>query len=115
MLAVDDDASMRELIRLHLENAGHRVVLAEDAVSAGHEVMRRKPDVIVCDIDMPYMSGLDFLSALKADPEHRAIPVILLSAHEPSDLRGQAIEAAACLRKPITSDRLLAAIRQAGS
>jgi CheY-like chemotaxis protein len=57
ILVVDDDESMRELLRLHLTNAGYDVRLAEDAVVAGQLVLRNPPDLIIADVEMPYMDG----------------------------------------------------------
>jgi DNA-binding response OmpR family regulator len=53
---MDDDQSIRGLLRLHLERAGYQVLLAEDAVAAGHVLLRQRVDLLVADIEMPYMN-----------------------------------------------------------
>jgi len=50
---VEDDESMRELLRLHLSNAGYAVDVAEDGIEAGYAVLKAIPQVIICDVDMP--------------------------------------------------------------
>ena len=79
ILAVDDDASIRDLLRLHLSNAGYRVVLAEDAIVAGHTIAREAPDLLLLDLDMPFMSGLEFLQALKSDNDVPKFPIVFLT------------------------------------
>jgi len=82
ILVVDDDADMRELVRMHLRDAGYDVTVAEDAVEAGHRVAERLPDLIVADFKMPYMSGVDFVRAVRADETIPDLPVIFITAIE---------------------------------
>jgi EAL domain-containing protein (putative c-di-GMP-specific phosphodiesterase class I)/CheY-like chemotaxis protein len=110
ILVVDDDESMRELVRLHLGNAGYDVVLAEDAIVAGHLVLRSPPDLIIADVEMPYMDGFQFVEALKADPAVSAIPVIFLTVRADGETRGKQLGAAGYLAKPLRADRLLATV-----
>jgi diguanylate cyclase (GGDEF)-like protein len=110
ILVVDDDESMRELVRLHLANAGYDVRLAEDAVAAGHLVLRNPPDLIIADVEMPYMDGFQFVEALKSDPAVSAIPVIFLTVRADGESRSKAIGAAGYLTKPLVLDRLLAMV-----
>jgi two-component system, chemotaxis family, chemotaxis protein CheY len=110
VLVVDDDESMRELVRLHLRNAGYDVVLAEDAIVAGHLVLRSPPDLIVADVEMPYMDGFQFVEGLKANPAFSAIPVLFLTVRTDGESRGRQLGAAAYLTKPLQAERLLAAV-----
>jgi CheY-like chemotaxis protein len=103
---IDDDRLIRYLLDLHLRKAGYEVFAAEDAVAGGHLVLERAPDLIVCDIDMPYMNGYEFISALHTDPATRAIPVIFLTAKDDIEERARQL-AADFLFKPITVDELL--------
>src|SRR5882672_1734518 len=82
ILVVDDDESIRELLRLHLSAAGYEVHVAADAIAAGHLVLRSPPDLIISDISMPYMNGFEFVEALKADQSLPYIPVIFLTSME---------------------------------
>jgi CheY-like chemotaxis protein len=107
VLVVDDEQSMRELLRLHLANQGYQVLAAEDAIVAGHMVVEEKPDLLIVDVHMPYMDGYEFVSALKSDPETRDIPVIFLSTDDNVATQANRLGAAAYLSKPLTADRLL--------
>jgi diguanylate cyclase (GGDEF)-like protein len=110
ILVVDDDESMRGLLRLHLTSAGYDVQLAEDAVDAGHLVLRNPPDLIIADVEMPYMDGFQFVEALKSDPAVSAIPVIFLTVRADAEARGKRLGAADYLAKPLVVERLLATV-----
>jgi two-component system chemotaxis response regulator CheY len=110
ILVVDGDESLRQLLKLHLGNAGYEVLLAEDAVTAGHLVVRQPPDLIIADVQMPYMNGYEFVGALKADPETRNIPVVFLTSDENVAEHARKLGAAAYLNKPVRADKLLEVI-----
>jgi DNA-binding response OmpR family regulator len=82
ILVVDDDESMRALVRLHLANAGYEVTVAEDAMLAGRLLLESPPDLLVVDAEMPYLSGIDLVAALLADSTAPAIPILFITAHE---------------------------------
>jgi len=107
ILIIDDDESIRELLRLHLSAAGYEVQVAEDAISAGYSVLRSPPDLIISDINMPHMDGFEFIAALKADPALPRIPVIFLTSHDGGDERGKELGAVGYLIKPVRADKLL--------
>ena len=107
ILVVDDDASMCELLRMHLSAAGYEVSTAHDAISAGYQVLKNPPDLILSDINMPYMDGFEFVAALKADATLPYIPVIFLTSVEDGDSRGKELGAVGYLTKPVRADRLL--------
>lgn len=111
ILVVDDEPSMRDLLRLHLANNGYEVLAAEDAIVAGHLVVKEKPDLLIVDVHMPYMDGYEFVDALKKDPETRDIPVVFLSTDDDVAAQASRLGAAAYLPKPVTADRLLDVVR----
>jgi CheY-like chemotaxis protein len=112
ILVVDDDDSIRELLRLHLSAAGYRVEVAADAIAAGYSVLRGAPDLILTDISMPHMTGFEFIAALRADKSVPHIPVIFLTSIEDGDLRGKELGAAGYITKPVRADKLLALVAQ---
>jgi DNA-binding response OmpR family regulator len=112
ILVVDDDESIRELLRIHLSAAGYEVHVAADAISAGHLVLRSPPDLIISDINMPHMDGFEFVAALRADTTLPPIPVIFLTSRGDDDGRGRELGAAGYLTKPVRADRLLALVAQ---
>lgn len=112
ILVVDDDESIRDLLRLHLSAAGYEVHVAADAISAGYMVLRSPPDLIITDINMPHMDGFEFIAALKSDRSLPRIPVIFLTTVEDGDLRGKELGAVGYVTKPVRSDRLLSLVAQ---
>jgi len=107
ILVVDDDETIRELLQLHLRNAGYAVYVAEDAVQAGHLVLRQPPDLIISDVNMPHMDGFEFVAAVRADNSLPYIPVIFLTSEEEGEIRGKELGAVGYVAKPILADRLL--------
>jgi CheY-like chemotaxis protein len=108
---IDDDRFIRYLLDLHLRRAGYEVFAAEDAVAAGRVVVERAPDLILCDVDMPFMDGYEFVSALRADPATRHIPVIFLTVNQSVGDRAKQL-GAAHLMKPVMADELLRTVAQ---
>jgi CheY-like chemotaxis protein len=112
ILVVDDDASLRDLLRLHLSAAGYEVDVAADGIAAGYKVLKSPPDLIITDVNMPHMDGFEFVAALKADKSLPPIPVIFLTSLEEGDQRGRELGAVGYVTKPIRADRLLALVAQ---
>jgi len=98
---------MRDLLRLHLANHGYEVVAAEDAIVAGHLIVQDRPDLVIVDVQMPYMDGYEFVGAMKSDPATRDIPVVFLSTDDNVASQASRLGAAAYLHKPVMADRLL--------
>jgi DNA-binding response OmpR family regulator len=111
ILVVDDDDSMRELVGLHLRNAGYRVEMAEDATVAGRLILRRTPDVLIVDVEMPYWNGLDFVATMRADSTIPFMPVIVMTAHEGCAQRARRL-GLDCLLKPFFKNALLDLVEQ---
>jgi DNA-binding response OmpR family regulator len=106
ILVVEDDESMRQLIGLHLTNAGYVVVLAEDAVVGGYSALKCAPDLILLDVNMPYMDGYQFAEVLKGDPSLAKVPVVFLSSRD-DVVDARRFGAVACLQKPLAVKSLL--------
>lgn len=80
VLVVDDDADIRDLITLRLEVAGHKVMQAADGDACMDAVRNGAPDLILLDIQMPRVNGIDVCRQLKSDPAFSTIPIMLLTA-----------------------------------
>jgi two-component system, OmpR family, alkaline phosphatase synthesis response regulator PhoP len=80
VLVVDDEPAILELLEYNFSKKGARVTLAKNGVEGLEKAERELPQVIVLDIMMPVMSGIEMCRALKADPVLRNIPVLFLSA-----------------------------------
>ena len=80
ILVVDDDEDIRDIVALRMGVAGHTVLEAANGDECMELVRSGQPDVILLDIQMPRMNGIDVCRLLKADPIFRLIPVLLLTA-----------------------------------
>lgn len=80
VLIADDDADIRDLIALKLEQAGFDVITAEDGPTALSAAQDRAPEVAVLDVSMPGMSGLDVCRVLRADATTASMMIIMLTA-----------------------------------
>lgn len=112
ILIIDDDVGFRDLLRLHLSAAGYQVQVAEDGVTGGRALLAQTPDLIVSDLNMPFLDGFELLALLRADAETASIPVILLSGRSDGDTMAKAVElgAADFLIKPVTRDQLFESV-----
>lgn len=109
ILIIDDDFVMRELLELHLTDAGYKVRTAEDAIEGGKMLMAAPPDLLVLDMHMPHMEGDRFLKLLRADEKFSNLKVIVLTAERSLDFMMKVTEMGVSefLNKPIDKDVLL--------
>jgi PAS domain S-box-containing protein len=111
ILVIDDDARARELLLRGLEREGYSVTTAADGATGLELARKLKPALITLDIIMPTMDGWAVLTALKADPETRDIPVAMVSIAPDNDL-GIILGAVESLQKPIDRDALYSLVRR---
>ena len=114
ILVVDDDPALREILRDTLEGERYEVAEAGDGNEALAHVYRERPDLIVADLKMPGMDGLDLLKKLRRDLATCQIPVIVLTGVEDHDAEAKALDLGAddYLNKPPERGRLLSRIRR---
>jgi CheY-like chemotaxis protein len=79
ILVVDDEEDIRSLLEMQVAGEGHDVILAGDGVEGLRQVHDQHPDVVLLDVVMPVMDGLQMLDRLRANPTTRDLPVIALS------------------------------------
>ncbi len=106
VLVVDDEASIRELLRQELESEGYTVREAKDGREALAQVKREKPDLIVLDVMMPELSGFDVAAVLRNDPETFNIPIVILSIIQDKE-RGYRLGVDRYFTKPMDTRALL--------
>ena len=80
ILVVDDDNGLRELIRINLEHEGYGVIQAANGVQCLTSVREQRPDMVILDVMMPEMDGMECLKIIRATPESADIPVVMYSA-----------------------------------
>jgi DNA-binding response OmpR family regulator len=95
VLVVEDDPTILQLLEVNFDMEGFGVLKAVDGQDGLERALATAPDIIVSDVMMPRMSGLEMVIALKADPTTKSIPVILLSAKAQSSDVSTGIEAGA--------------------
>ena len=110
ILVAEDDLKQAELIRRYLEREGHLTVVVHDGREAIDEARRRSPDLLVLDVMMPKVDGLDVCRVLRADGD---VPIIMLTARSTEDdlLLGLDLGADDYLTKPYNPRELVARVR----
>ena len=113
ILVADDTESVRSLFNRLLAADGHEVISAADGAEALAAVHRHRPDVILLDVTMPVLDGLEVCRRLKADPATRLTPIVLVTGQTGLDDRIKGIEAGAdeFLSKPVHPHELRARVR----
>ncbi len=113
ILIVEDEPEIRELIAMNLEAAGFATDEAENGLHALERLRAQRPDAILLDWMMPVMSGLKFLTTVKADEAFCAIPVMMLTAkgEEEDIVRGLEAGAADYVTKPFSNKVLVARMK----
>jgi DNA-binding response OmpR family regulator len=114
VLLVDDDPVILKLLQVNFEMEGFKVSTANDGVEGLEKARAERPDIVLLDIMMPRMDGLEVTKALKGDPETKDIPIILLSAKaQASDIQaGKDIGADDYLTKPFDPLELLERVNE---
>jgi CheY-like chemotaxis protein len=112
VLVVDDNEQVRRLVFVTLMATGHEVLEAAEAISAWQAMITHHPDVVILDVTMPAVSGLDLCRAMRADPQLAAMPVIVLTGRGLPEDEAAAADAGAnrFLAKPFSPQGLLAAV-----
>jgi len=109
ILVVDDEPDISALVAYHLARDSYRVRTVADGREAIEAVERERPDLIVLDLMLPGMSGLDVLRELRGRPEFESVPVILLTARKEEDDRVEGLRLGAddYLSKPFSPQELV--------
>ena len=109
VVVADDDPDIVDILTFNLEAAGYTVLSASDGEAARDLVLSALPDLVVLDVMMPKMDGLEVLTVLKAHPRTRAIPVVMLTAKTSDNDLWQGWDAGAdyYITKPFDLEELL--------
>lgn len=110
ILLVDDDRTIRELTQLILEGAHYRVIAAANGPEALEAFKGQQIDLLLTDLSMPIMDGVELAQALRA--QGFGVPIVFLSGYDSPEIVGST-PGCEVLRKPVSRERLLAALQQA--
>jgi len=114
ILTVDDSLSIRQTVRLTLANAGYEVGEAASGAAALDACKATSYDVVVTDLNMPEMDGIELIRRLRALPQFKFTPILMLTTESQQDRKqqGKAAGATGWLVKPFTPDQLVAVIKK---
>jgi two-component system chemotaxis response regulator CheY len=114
VLAVDDSPSMRELVKSTLVRAGFDVQQAEDGAAALDLARKESFDLVLADVNMPNMDGISLIRALRAEPNYRHTPILMLTTESLPERKreGKAAGATGWIVKPFDPDQLIATLHR---
>ncbi len=113
-MAVDDSASLRQMVSIVLRGGGYQVIESVDGMDALSKLKGRQLDLFLTDVNMPKMDGLEFTRKLRAMPEYKFVPIVLLTTESTAEKKqqGKAAGATAWIVKPFNPDQLLAVVKK---
>ncbi|MHB1011868.1 MAG: response regulator [Desulfobacteria bacterium] len=114
ILVVDDDRTTRKLLSLYLKGNGFDVVTAENGLDAIEKLGGETVNLVVTDLNMPYMDGIEFIRTMKTNPDTGHIPALMITTEDDDEERRRAAGAGAdgYLIKPVTADVIGQTVRQ---
>ncbi len=114
ILVVDDEPNTVEFLRITLEMSGYDVLEALDGITALQKVATCHPDLVLLDVMMPEMDGLEVCRRLRAQRDTADLPIVILSARTSVEAIREGLDAGATryLTKPVTRDNLLETLRE---
>lgn len=114
MLVVDDSASMRQLVAYTLKQAGFDVLFAENGKDALAEFGTAKVDMVITDLTMPEMDGIEFIKKLRDLTEYKFAPIVMLTteSQEEKKLEGKKAGASGWIMKPFDPEQLMKVVNR---
>lgn len=114
ILVVDDEPYMIRLLQHHIERAGFRMVKASNGREALERIRDERPQLVIMDVMMPEINGLEVLAQVRRQPETKDLPIIIMTANAQRFTREEAEAAgvSAFLTKPFGPTQLMAEIRR---
>jgi two-component system chemotaxis response regulator CheY len=114
IMTVDDSASLRQMVSFVLRDNGYEVVEAVDGLDALSKLTGQEIHLVLSDINMPRMDGIEFTRQLRALPQYKFVPVVLLTTESHADKKqeGKAAGATGWIVKPFDPKQLLAVVKK---
>lgn len=112
VITVDDASTIRRMISFTLRSAGHEVIEAADGMEALNQLRSRGVDLVISDINMPRMDGIELTRQLRALDRHKSTPILLLTTESDPAMKAKGKQAGATgwLVKPFQQDQLLGVV-----
>ncbi|HQU71511.1 MAG TPA: response regulator [Calditrichia bacterium] len=114
VMTVDDSSSIRQMVSLTLSQAGYTMVQASDGVDALNKLSQNRVDMIITDIHMPNMNGIQLIQKVRANANLRFVPIVALTTESQAEKKMAAKQAGATgwIIKPFSPDQLLAVVKK---
>ena len=114
ILVVDDSTTMRQMVSFTLQDAGHEVTEAADGIAALAEAKGRKFDLVITDVNMPGMNGIDLVKSLRALADFKFTPILVLTTEAGQDVKakGREVGATGWIVKPFSPEVLIQTLRK---
>jgi two-component system, chemotaxis family, chemotaxis protein CheY len=114
VMTVDDSRTMRDMVSYTLKEAGYAVLEAEDGVQALDVLSKQKADVIITDLNMPNMDGIQLIRSLRAHANYKGTPILMLTteADDAKKSAGREAGATGWIVKPFNPEKLLAVVKK---
>ena len=113
-LTVDDSKTIREMVGFTLKGAGYSILEAEDGAKALDVLKVSNVDVIITDLNMPNMNGLDMIKNVRANPKFSATPILMLTTEGDANkkMEGKNAGATGWIVKPFQPDKLIEVVKK---
>ena len=114
ILTADDSSSVRQMVAFTLKGAGYSVVEATDGKDALSKAKSGSVNMVVTDLNMPNMNGIELIKALRAEAKYKFIPIIMLTteSQETRKQEGKSAGATGWIVKPFKPEQLLAVVKK---
>lgn len=114
IITVDDSASIRQMVNFTLQEAGYTVIEAGDGKDALEKVKASAVDLVITDLNMPNMDGIELIKSLRSSPNYKFVPIIMLTteSQETKKKEGKDAGATGWIVKPFKPDQLLSVIKK---
>jgi two-component system chemotaxis response regulator CheY len=114
VLTIDDSKAVRDMVIFTLQPEGYTVIGAENGQDGLDKLRANRPNLVITDLNMPVMNGLDFISNARADPAGSGIPIVMLTTESAPDMKAKGKQAGATgwINKPFDADKLVAVTRK---
>lgn len=113
IMTVDDSATIRQMLSFTLKDAGYEVIEAVDGLDALEKLADSHVHMLITDLNMPRMDGIELIREIRKNPNHKFIPIIMLTteSQESKKLEGKAAGASGWIVKPFKPQQLLSVVK----
>lgn len=114
IMTADDSASVRQMVRFTLDQAGYDIVEAEDGRDALDKLKSTKVDMLLTDLNMPNMDGIELIRETRTDPQYKFMPIVMLTTESQDSKKQEGKKAGATgwIVKPFSPEQLVAVVRK---